>query len=305
MGKRWDVLGMGIVTVDDLIYLDHYPAPDSKEPVRASQRQGGGLTGTAVVASARLGARTAYYGILGEDELSAFSLQEFASEGVDCSSVVRRKGAKPRHSIIMIDQSNGQRTILYSTEISSIPQPEEIPLSLIAECKVLVTDYVAGVSGVYAARQARSLGIPVVVDIENIVSPEVKELMALTNHLIVGFELAKQLTGEEQPAKMVHAMARKDRDVTVVTAGAQGCWYCLQGDAVYHVPALKVKVVDTTGCGDVFHGAYAASIASGEDIHRAIRVATITAGIKASCPGGRSGIPSRAKVEEVFINNLG
>jgi sulfofructose kinase len=304
MMKKWDVLGMGIVTVDDLIYLDHYPAPDSKEPVRASQRQGGGLTGTAVVAAARLGARTAYYGILGEDELSSFSLREFASEGVDCSTVVRRKDANPRHSIIMIDQSNGQRTILYSTEISSIPQPEEIPLSLISDCKVLVTDYVAGVSGVFAARQARSLGIPVVADIENISSPDVKELMVLTNHLIMGFDLAHELTGEEQPANMVHAMARKNRDVTVVTAGAQGCWYCLQMDTVYHVPALKVKVVDTTGCGDVFHGAYAASIARGEDIHRAIRVATVTAGIKASCPGGRSGIPDRTKVEGVLKEML-
>ena len=74
----------------------------------------------------------------------------------------------------------------------------------------------------------------------------------------------------------------------------------MYGGKVQHVPALKVNVVDTTGCGDVFHGAYAASIARGEDIPRAIQVATITAGIKAASPGGRNGIPDRAKVETVL-----
>jgi sulfofructose kinase len=84
----------------------------------------------------------------------------------------------------------------------------------------------------------------------------------------------------------------------VVTAGEQGCWYAERDGPVRHFPAYRVQVVDTTGCGDVFHGAYAACIARGESVERAIQVATATAGIKATHRGGRSGIPTRAAVEE-------
>src|SRR5689334_21953078 len=108
MDKLWDVLGFGAVTVDDLIYVDHYPMPDTKVSVVDKVRQGGGLAGTALVAAARLGARAAYAGILGDDDLSRYTLDEFAREGVDCSPVLRRPGAYPIHSIIIVDHSNGQ-----------------------------------------------------------------------------------------------------------------------------------------------------------------------------------------------------
>ena len=93
------------------------------------------------------------------------------------------------------------------------------------------------------------------------------------------------------------ALARPNRACCAVTAGAQGCWYSEHGGRVRHFPAFRVPVVDTTGCGDVFHGAYAASIARGDGIDRAIQVATATAGLKASQPGGRAGIPDRVAVE--------
>lgn len=300
MDERYDVLGIGIVTVDDLIYLDHYPVPDSKMPVRARQRQGGGLTGTALVAAVRLGARTAFFGALGEDELSIFTLHEFEREGVDCSGVLRRTDASPLHSTIIIDQSNGQRVILFSTDINNIPRPEEITAELVSRGRVLVTDYVAGLTGVKAARLARAQGIPVVTDIERPPAAGVDELLVLTDHLIIGRDLACRLSGESEPEQAVKALANTPRQVTVVTAGALGCWYCLGDGAVNHTPAMKVKVVDTTGCGDVFHGAYAASLARGESIPRAIQIATVTAGLKASYPGGRNGIPRADAVDRVM-----
>jgi sulfofructose kinase len=96
---------------------------------------------------------------------------------------------------------------------------------------------------------------------------------------------------------MVRALDSPDRACCVVTAGERGCWYAERDGEVHHFPAYQVEVVDTTGCGDVFHGAYAASIARGEPVPTAIRIATATAGLKATQPGGRSGIPTRAAVE--------
>ena len=103
MKVLWVVLGFGIVAVDDLFYVDRYPVPDTKVPIRAQRRAGGGLTGTALVAAARLGAKAAYGGVLGEDDLSRFTIEELEREGVDCANVLQRQGAGPVHAVIVVD----------------------------------------------------------------------------------------------------------------------------------------------------------------------------------------------------------
>jgi sulfofructose kinase len=124
--------------------------------------------------------------------------------------------------------------------------------------------------------------------------------MALVDHLIVGIDFAERVSGRSTPVEAVRELARRDRACTVVTAGAEGCSYSEHGSEVRTVPALQIPVVDTTGCGDVFHGAYAVCIAHGMGADLAIRVATVTAGIKATRPGGRAGIPDWGTVERVL-----
>jgi sugar/nucleoside kinase (ribokinase family) len=91
---------------------------------------------------------------------------------------------------------------------------------------------------------------------------------------------------------------------SVVTAGDQGCWYALANGAVQHFPAFPIHAVDTTGCGDVFHGVYAAALSRGESIPHAIQLATAAAGLKATQPGGQPGIPSRATIDQ-FLHDHG
>ena len=301
MSEIWDVLGFGAVTVDDLVYVDHYPMPDTKVAVLDKRRQGGGLAGTALVAAARLGARAAYAGVLGDDDLSRYTLDEFVREGVDGTPVLHRPDARPIHSIIIVDRTNGQRSILASFVGVQWRQPEEMPEALIAACRVLFVDHHATEGGLRAVELAHAHGIPVVGDIERENDPCVAELVPLIDHLIVGVSYARNKTGEEDPAAMARALAA-DRACSVVTAGEQGCWYVERGEAAVHVPAFKVDVVDTTGCGDVFHGAYAACIAQGEPVRRAIDVAAAAAALKATRPGGRAGIPTRAQVEALLAS---
>jgi sulfofructose kinase len=293
----WDVLGLGAVAVDDLLYVDHYPPPDSKAAVQAQQRAGGGLAGTALVAAARLGARAAYCGILGEDELARFTIRELEREGVDCSPVLFRAEARPIHSIIIVDRSTGQRVILFSKAGVAEWQPEEISAEPIGNCRVLFVDHTTLPGGLQAIALAHQRGIPVVGDIEPNTMPRLAELVPQIDHLIIGAELARQLTGQSEPAAAVQALSGPHRACVVVTGGARGCWYSEVGGAVQHAPAYEVDVVDTTGCGDVFHGAYAACLARGEGVRAAITVATAAAGLKAAHPGGRAGIPDRATVD--------
>ena len=157
-------------------------------------------------------------------------------------------------------------------------------------------DHTVVSGGLRASALAHEQGIPVVGDIEDETGPGVAELMRQIDHLIVGVELAERVTGKGEPAAMVHALCAGKQACCAVTAGEQGCWYAERGGEVQHVSAFKVQVVDTTGCGDVFHGAYAAAIAQGDSVPTAIRVASATAALKATQPGGRRGIPNRAQV---------
>ena len=299
---RWDVLGCGAVAVDDLLYVDRFPEPDTKVPVRSEQRQGGGLTATAMVAASRLGARAAFMALLGEDELSRFSIRELEREGVDCSLILHRDGARPYHSRVVVDLGSGARTIIYSAAGVTFPTPEDFSEELISSCRVLFLDQLSAAAVPRATDFAKARGIPVVTDIERIFDHRTEALLGRADHLIIGVGLGRQVTGREDPPAIAMALARPDRACCAVTAGAQGCWYSQYGGSVRHFPAFRVRVVDTTGCGDVFHGAYAASIAIGEGVDRAIQIATATAGLKASQPGGRVGIPDRAAVEQFLAD---
>ena len=106
-----DVLGLGCVAVDDLVYVDSYPPPDAKVPVSRTERQCGGLTATALVAAARLGAQCAYAGVTGTDELSSFALNAMAAEGVVLDHSQRLPEARVVHSFIVVDSTQRTRTI--------------------------------------------------------------------------------------------------------------------------------------------------------------------------------------------------
>jgi sugar/nucleoside kinase (ribokinase family) len=304
MEKRWDILGFGAIAVDDLFYVDHYPQIDEKVPIIKKQRQGGGNTATALVAVSRLGAIAAYCGVLGDDELSVYSLHELEREGVDISPTLRKKGAKPFTAIVIVDTTHGKRSILFSNEGVIEPDPEDVTNTLINGCKVLFIDHQATHIGLHAARLAKNNNIPIVGDFEGAVHPRLLEVMALTDHLIIGEEFSRRVTGKDSGIEALRMLSNPNRACCVVTAGEKGCWYSEFGGEVCFFPAFKVQAVDTTGCGDVFHGAYAVAISRGESVLRAIKVATAAAGLKATQPGGRTGIPNSFAVEEM-LNRYG
>jgi sulfofructose kinase len=172
------------------------------------------------------------------------------------------------------------------------------PEAVIRAARVVLVDHI-GVAGMArAARVARAAGIAVVADFERDPGPGFPALLAPADHLVVGRDFAARLTGEADPAAAARALWRVDRAAAVVTCGASGCW-AAEGPgpgAPRHRPAFAVAAADTTGCGDVFHGAYAAAPARGAGLDGRLRLACAAAARKASRPWGRGGIPTRAEV---------
>ncbi len=290
--QQFDVLGLGCVAVDDLLFIREFPAPDSKQQVLRRERHCGGLTATALVAASRLGACAAYAGALGDDPESRFVLDTLAGEGVCVDHVVHRHDVRPVRSVILVEEGIGSRTILYDVTGALGADPRRPARDVILSARVLLVDRWGLPGMIRAAQLARRHGIPVVADLETFDLPRFEELLALSDHLIVSENFARQFTGARSAAEGVSRLWHDDRAVVVVTGGAQGCWWrdgqCREPR---HLPAFPVKAVDTTGCGDVFHGAYAAGLALGLPVQECLRLASATAALKATRPGGQAGIP--------------
>ena len=293
----FDILGLGVVAVDDLIFVDAYPQPNTKTRVLHRERQCGGLTATALVAAARLGARCAYAGELGRDELSEYAIRSLKNEGINLDYMAQSEEARPAYSTIVIDEARKTRTIFVDLRkvVGAADQwpAEEIILS----SRVLFVDHIGMRGMIRAARIARTAGIPVVADIENHASPMFSDLIELVDHLIVSWEFARLYTGLTQPEEAVEFLWAPGKSLVAVTCDEDGGWYKTAGSPARHYPAFQVNVVDTTGCGDVFHGAYAAGLVKGLPADECIRFASAAAALKATQRGGQAGAPTLAALE--------
>lgn len=293
----YDLVAIGALAVDDLLYVDEFPKPDTKVRLLCRLRQAGGLAGNALIAAARLGASVAYAGRLGDDELSRLAAEELRRKGVELSSAERHAAAQPAHSTIIVDRRHGTRTVLSSSNGLLGPGDETDWLGLLPGVRVLLIDHHNPAGTLRAVRAAKATGALVVADVERRADGPFDELLDEIEHLVVSLRFARQLSGCHEPAEACRSLFTAARRAVVVTCGAEGCWWWDGGTvAPNHQPAYSVPVVDTTGCGDVFHGAFCAGLARGRTIAQCVRLASAAAAIKATREGG-CGSPTAAEVE--------
>ena len=282
--KKFDILGLGCTAVDDVVYVPTYPGVDVKTPILGSVRRCGGLTGIAIVAATRIGAVCNYAGCLGTDEFSRYVAEYFKDEGINLSDAPYLPEGRVIHSVIIVARDTGSRNIFYENA-GMIGAHHSLPAeSIITDTKVLFIDHYGMSGNLRAARIAKAAGIPIVADFEDASSPQFNEVMSLVDHLVLSAGFSRQITGMSTPEKAALALWENTRAVVIVTCGAQGCWSVSAEnptDAIHH-PAFRVTSSDTTGCGDVFHGAYAARLAAGDDLSDRIRYAMAAAALKAS-----------------------
>ncbi len=294
-----DILGLGAVAVDDLLFLREFPRPDSKMPILRQERHAGGLAGTSLVAARRMGRACDYGGTLGDDELSRFIVDGFTAEGVSVRHVVRRPGTRPFHSTILVDTGTKTRTILYDERDVVGADPARPAEEVIRAARVLLVDHVGMEGQVRAARIARAAGIPVVADLERDVGGLFGDLLSLADHLILPYDFAARFSGASEASAIVRAFWTGDRAAVVVTRSAEGAWYMTAEEPgrLFHQPGFHVEEVDTNGCGDVFHGVYAAGVSEGMPAAERMRFAAAVAALKATQPGGQKGIPLRPEAD--------
>jgi len=182
-----------------------------------------------------------------------------------------------------VDRSTGSCTILANITGIIGADPELPSAEVITSAKVVLLDYWGFPGMLRAAQIAQRAGIPRVGDFEEDDHPLFAEVLALVDHLILPLKFAYQITNTSSPEHAVTELWKSGaRKAVVVTDGEHGCWGTDNGSIISHYPAFAVAASDTTGCGDVFHGAYAAMLAKGMHSFPArIHIASAAAALKA------------------------
>jgi sulfofructose kinase len=289
------VVGVGINALDTIIRLPRFPAPDSKVELCSAEPMPGGQVASAMVACRRWGLRARYIGKIGDDAAGRRQIAEMKIEGVDARWVVA-KGRHSQFSFILVDQSTGERTVLWNRDPAIALRPGDLKRKWIRGAAALLVDGHDTKAAAQAARWARADGIPVVGDFDNRY-PGVEALLEYVDYAITSKDFPERLTSEPDLLKslpVIHAQFKCR--LTAATLGRAGvvAW---DGSRFIQCAAFRVRTIDTTGAGDIFHGAFLYGLVRGWCVEEILEFSCAAAALNCEAPGARGGIASLKRIQ--------
>ena len=291
--RNIEIAGIGFCSVDYLCIVPHIPLD---EKVGAIERlvQGGGASATAIVAAARLGASTAFIGTVGNDQEGNEIIRGLNQENIDTSHIRVKAGKESPVAYCWVEQKTGKRSIVWDRGTAMPLDAIAIDEGFISSLKLLHLDGHNTEAAIRAAEIAKANGVTVSLDAGSIL-PGIETLVGLSDICIASEFFACNYTGENDVEKAVEKLFTEDKVIVAATMGDKGV-VALTHPGIIKRDAFKVPVVDTTGAGDVFHGAFAYAYLQGWDTRKCLDFAGATAAIKCTGFGGRTSIPEKNEV---------
>jgi sulfofructose kinase len=296
--RSFDVVGMGLNSVDFLSVVPEFPTRNSKMKILQFSKQGGGQVATAMVALARWGVKTKYIGKVGGDELGHFSLNSIHQEGVDVSSVIMEPNAQNQFAIIIVDGVSGDRTILWDRDERLMYSEGELRKEEICFGKLLHLDGHDIRAAIQCAKWAKEEGIPTVLDIDKVESLT-PELMREIDFVITSSRFPTLFTGISDREKALIEIQKQTPGFLCATLGPEGTMALVDKEILY-VKGFPIHVVDTTGAGDVFHAGFIYGLLQNWEVVEILSFANAVAALKCCDLGGRRGIPALGKVQKLL-----
>ena len=287
-----DVVGVGLNASDMFLQVPNYPPLGGKERVLSSSLLAGGQVSTALVTCRRLGLRARYIGKVGDDEAGRMQLRSLAREGVD-TRYTRVVSRTPNQiGIIIVDRSTGERTVFWDRHPRLALRAAELVRGAIVSARVLHLDGCDVGACSAAARWARAAKVPVIADLDT-VYPNIERLLPLVDYLVASTGFVSVFTGQPDHFRALRRIAKEFRNPAVsMTLGRDGALLLWQGKFIYS-PGFVVEAVDTTGAGDVFHGAFIYGLLAGWEMRRILDFSNAMAGLNCTALGARGHIASR------------
>jgi sulfofructose kinase len=297
---RFDILGIGENATDTVLQLSQFPALGSKVEMLGTQILLGGQVATALIACQRWGLRTHYVGVVGDDHAADLHRRELRRAGVH-SDLAQVPRTLSQMSFILIDTISGERTIVWRRDPRLTVPPAFLQRSWVTGARLLHIDGHDPATTSVAASWARASGIPVVADLDHM-SPGLQRLLPFVDYPVTSKEFPLDATGEKNLLKALPQLQRKYGSRAVcATIGVDGA-LAWDGTRFWYAPSYKVRVVDTTGAGDLFHAAFSYGILHRWDLQRILDFACAAAGLNCETLGARGGISSLSKVKGLQRN---
>jgi sulfofructose kinase len=297
--QPFDVVGLGLNATDTLILVPQLPPYGGKALFTEEILSPGGQIASAMVCCARLGLRTRYIGAIGDDERGRIQWASLQATGIDLQHVFRRANCPNQSAYILIDQQSGERTVFWNRPESLALHPDELTEAMITDSKLLHidghdTDVVAK-----AARIARLHGIPVTMDVDH-VYPGFEKVLPNVDYLIASSEFPVRWTGLADPFSALAAIQKEyGLRCAAMTLGADGVLARMDG-RFHYSPGFVVDCVDTTGAGDVFHGAFCYAVVRGLPLREALAFSCALAALNCTAMGARGGIASEPQARKLM-----
>ena len=331
--KNIDIVGIGASTLDRFIVVDHYPTGREVQQVVSSTTDGGGPVATALAVAGKYGARTAMIDSIGDDMVGRHILDDFEKYNVNTNAIQVESGTNSGVATILVKQSTGERAVFFERSTATEPDFLEVHKQLIEDA------YILHINGRH--RQLMRSAMAVAKEAGTIISldggaqrydEDMKPITEDSHIVIVARDYAEKYTGTtnlEDACRIIH-----DRGALIagVTDGANGSYFVWPNGTAYRCePFPQKSIVDTTGAGDSFHGAFLANLAhiinhmkgqetistseshgasiravelikhcAHSDLEKAAIFASAVASLNTQGIGGRSPLPTLQSVQELI-----
>lgn len=290
------VIVIGHAALDHLYRIAEFPEKPSKVRALEHIESGGGMAANAAAAVARLGGTARLWSRVGADGAGRRIRELLEADGVDIASVMVHEGARSSTAAVIVD-GRGERFIVGERDHAMPVAADWLPLDDIGGAGAVLSDlrWLEGTTAVL--ERARALGVPTLLDVDTGGAEQLDGFLRLADYAIFSAAALEHFEGGGSDSARLAKVLTFGVKHAGVTRGAAGyTWACADGTSGRQ-PGFAVDVVDTTGAGDAFHGAFAWAVATGHDDAECARIAAAVSAIKCRALGARQGLPTR---DELF-----
>ena len=293
------ILVIGHAAYDITTPVESYPIENTKNRVHSRIECGGGPASNAAYLLGKWGLDVTFAGVVGNDLYGKRIKKEFDDINVDTRYLELSDSGQTSQAYIIANRENGSRTILTyrpddmklkNLDIDFKPDIILIDGQEFEMSKKMLEKYPNAISIIDASRDRK----------------EIVELSKMVNYLVCSKGFAEQIAEYKIDyndfntlVTLFDKLEQVFDNTIVVTLEDKGCLYKNSGE-VKIMPSIKVKAVDTTAAGDIFHGAFTYGMAKGFDFEKTLKIANMAGAISVTRIGGRNSIPTEDEMREVY-----
>lgn len=258
-----DIVGIGASTLDRFIVVDHFPTGREVQQAISSTTDGGGPVATALATASKYGSRTVMIDRIGDDMVGCYILEDFHKYNVNTEGIQIDADAKSGTATILVKQKTGERAVFFERSTASDPEFLDNYQELIENASIV------HINGRH--RHLMRTAIDIARQSGTIISldggaqrydDDMRPITELSHVVIVARDYAEKYTGATNLEEACYIIHDRGALIAGVTDGANGSYFVWPDGTAYRCqPFPQASVVDTTGAGDSFHGAFLSKLA--------------------------------------------